>query len=388
MKRVLFVIKNMSLGGPATSLMNMLSLLKNNGCEIDLFVMEHSGIFMSEAKKIANILPENKLLALCICNAERVKEYGLCGVFYRAVFSFQKKLSDQAKTRRKVFEFCAKKLKGYDVVISYQESMTTDFAQYIHAPRKTAWIHTIYEKFTQNKTSENMYSVYSKFDKIVCVIGHGAKTFGENQPSLADRVMVINNPLNTTAIIEKSKEEAGIDKGKFCIVSVGRLSPEKQYDYCIEVASKLKAEGYDFNWYIIGDGVQKEALKKSIRNKKLEDIVILKGAMENPYPIISQSDFLVITSSYEAQPMVANEALVLGVPVITTNYDSAYEVVKDGENGLICKNSVDSVYDAIKSLFVDGKFRNKLKDNTKSFTYDNNKIVNQTIELIYGENNE
>lgn len=388
MKRVLFVIKNMSLGGPATSLMNMLSLLKKNGHEIELFVMEHSGIFMNEAKEIVSILPENKLLAVCICAAERIKEYGFCGIFYRAVLSFHKKIIGQDTTRRKVFEVCARKLKGYDVVISYQESMTTDFAQYIPAFKKIAWVHTIYEKFTQNKTSQNVYSVYSKFDKIICVIGHGAKSFAKNQPTLADRIEVINNPLNTTSIIEKSKAESGIYKNKFCIVSVGRLSSEKQYDYCIEVAAKLISEGHNFKWYIIGDGDQKEVLREAIRKEDLEDIVILKGAMENPYPFIAQSDVLVIASSYEAQPMVANEALVLGVPVVSTNYDSAYEVIQNGENGLICENSSEALYSAVKELLANKELMLKLKKNAMAFSYDNQTVLNETVKLIYGEDYE
>lgn len=388
MKRVLFVIRNMNLGGSITSLLNMLEMLKSNNYNVDLFVMEHTGIFLERAKKAANLIPENKLLALLICDAKRVKkDYGLIGVAYRAVLSILKKIVNQIKLREKVFEICAKKIKRYDVVISYQEDISTSFAAKISTKNRIAWVHTIYERFAENMSEQTVYERYSSYDKIVCVVGAGADAFKAGQPKLAQKVTVINNPINTDDIILKSKDKVKLPDC-FKIVSLGRLSKEKQYQYCIEAASRLKNDGYAFKWYIIGGGQENDFLSSLVRKYSLEGVVELTGAMQNPYPVLANSNLLVISSAYEAQPMVANEALILGVPVVTTSYDSAYEVVKEGENGLICENSPSGVYDAIKTLFVNDELMSKLSNNAKTFVYDNKKVLEKTIELIYGENNE
>lgn len=388
MKKVLFVIKNMNLGGPATSLLNMLEMLKEKGYTADLFLMEHTGIFMERAKKAANLLPEDKALATLLCDVGRVKkDYGIRGLFYRGVFSFLKKKTGQKTLINKVFEYCAKKLKGYDVTAVYQENISTDFAKFIPSPEKVAWVHTIYERFTKNYTDDEVYNIYKDFDEIICVIGAGAEAFKKGQPKLSDRVRVINNPLNAEDIMRKGKEEASLSDC-FKIVSIGRLSAEKQYEYCIEAAERLKNDGHSFKWYIIGEGQERQKLERLVKDGGLADFVELKGAMANPYSILAKCDLLVISSAYEAQPMVANEAFISGVPVVSTAFDSAYEFIKDGQNGLICNNSSVALYEAIGKLMSDKELMERIKSHAKAFEYDNNLILRQTIKVLYGEENE
>ena len=387
MKKVLFVIRDMKLGGPATSLLNMLEMLKAEGVETNLFLMEHTGIFLERAKKASNLLPENKFLAVNICDANRVKkDYGLLGIFYRGIFSILKRIKGQKNLRQMVFENAAQKIKGFDVVMPYQESMTTDFGVNIKAEKKIAWVHTIYEKFTMNYTPDQIYNTYKNFDKIACVIEAGADAFKKGQPKLSDKVVVVNNPLNTEDIIKKSKEDVSLDKG-FKIVSVGRLSKEKCYERCIEAAAKLKNNGFAFKWYIIGEGAERKKLEDLIEKSKLGEAVKLFGAKENPYSIIKKCDVLVISSAYEAQPMVANEALVLGVPVVSTDYASAHQIIKNNENGLICENNTEGIYNALEKLLSDEAFIMSLKEGAKAFEYNNKSVINKTLDLINGEQN-
>lgn len=389
MKKVLFVVKNLNLGGSVTSLLNMLELLKENGYSVDLFPIEHTGIFLERAKNAANLLPENLLLATSICDAGRIRrDYGLKGVIYRGILSIAKRFINQVKLREFVLRHCARYIKNYDVAVAYQEDIITRyFTSHIPSPNKIAWIHTIYDRFAKNASQSEIFDIYKKFNNIVCVVGAGANAFCIGQPELAERVVVVNNPLNVKQIVEKSNKKIKLKDG-FKIISIGRLSKEKQYEYCVDAALKLVKDEYEFKWYIIGDGQEKDRLCELIHKNNLENVVELTGAMENPYPILSQADVLVISSSYEAQPMVANEALILGVPVVTTNYDSAYEVIQNGENGLICENSSEALYSAVKELLSNKELMLKLKKNAMAFSYDNQTVLNETVKLIYGEDYE
>jgi glycosyltransferase involved in cell wall biosynthesis len=58
----------------------------------------------------------------------------------------------------------------------------------------------------------------------------------------------------------------------------------------------------------------------------------------------------VLTSDYEAQGMVLSESLILGTPVITTNFPAAREFVVDGENGFVVERSIDALYEKVEMV--------------------------------------
>ena len=83
--------------------------------------------------------------------------------------------------------------------------------------------------------------------------------------------------------------------------------------------------------------------------------------------------------------MVANEALILGTPVITTNFESAKEVVKNGETGLICEMNVDSIVESLQSLLENVELRERLRKNVSGFIYSNEVIIQQVISEILND---
>ena len=384
MSRILFVAQRLGLGGSASSLLNMLELLEQSGCKVDLFIMEHSGMYLEQASRCANLLPEAWRLASSMCEPSTIKRYGLRGLVNRSLLSIKCKISDKKQARELIYQKTAENIDGYDVVIAYQEGAATNFARYIRAKKKIAWVHTIYERFTQNSTHEEMHSLYSEYEKIVCVAPAAVAAFQRGLPEVADRVCLIPNPLNSKRIIAMSKQpqdDIAFDVENV-IVSVGRLSKEKQYDMAIRAAEKLQTAGISYKWYIIGDGAEKSNLDLLKKEKKLENRVILLGARNNPYPIVSRADVLVISSLYEAQPMVANEALILDVPVITTNYPSAMTLVQCGHNGIICDMSEEGLHFALKQFFLDAGYQKRLKEGAKDFTYDNTDIIKAFLNMI------
>ena len=277
----------------------------------------------------------------------------------------------------------------YDIVIAYQEGYATDFAKYIHAKKKIAWVHTIYQKFAcAYKNQSQLYDTYKDYNKIVCVASGAVEAFCKGMPTLKNKVCLIQNPLISSRIKQRAEENIGNNLLKHlknsctCIVSVGRLSSEKQYDVAVKVADKLHKKNKQFVWFIAGDGPEKNKLQKLVDEYQLKENVILTGLLLNPYPLIKCADVLVITSMYEAQPMVANEALILGTPVITTNYQTAYTLIRDNVNGMICENSCDSITNAILKYIEDDVFANNLKCGAEAFEYDNNSIIKSIRELM------
>ena len=156
----------------------------------------------------------------------------------------------------------------------------------------------------------------------------------------------------------------------------------KRFDRVIEAASILKNNGNKFKWFLLGDGALFERIEKLINERALSDSVFLTGGLDNPFPVIGKCDLLVITSDFEANPMVANEALIVGTPVISTNYDSAKEVVVHGVNGLICGKNSEEIAASIQLLLENSNLLNKMKSNVATFKYPNAEIISQVKELL------
>lgn len=383
MSKVLFVIKSLGMGGSTTSLMNMLELMCSLGHRVDLFVMEHNGIYFERARRSSTLLDENVELASAICAPTNIKKYGFRGLINRCFVSIRYKVLSPVSVKNNLYKKVGQQLEGYDVVVAYQESMTTHFARFIPAKKRIAWVHTIYERFTANASHNEMLDIYSSFDQIVCVAPAAVEAFQKGMPELSERVSMIPNPLNSEFIKEKAKLIPNNFPQYYgnTVVSVGRLVPEKQYDLAIHAAKKLTDSGIQYRWYIIGAGPEKEKLDALIKAEQLSANILLLGAMENPYSVIARSDVLLISSLYEAQPMVANEALILDVPVITTDYPSAKTLIKHGINGLICNTTVDGIYAALKEFFSNENLRVHLIQGAQMFEYDNAEIGKKVLTL-------
>lgn len=387
--KLLFVIGSANVGGSVSSMVNMIDLLKENGIEAEVFLMAHIGELYEEIENRSLILPENQYLAATVCKREYLKrKYGLKGVFFRGLIAMGNRAG--IKTLNEfTYRRAAAQIPDYDIVIAYQEGYATDFAKYIYAKKKIAWVHTIYQKFAcAYKNQSQLYDTYKNYNKIVCVASGAVEAFCKGVPTLKNKVCLIQNPLISSRIKQRAEENIDnnllkhLENSCTCIVSVGRLSSEKQYDVAVKVADKLHKKNKQFVWFIAGDGPEKNKLQKLINEYRLKEKVILTGLLLNPYPLIKCADVLVITSMYEAQPMVANEALILGTPVITTNYQTAYTLIKDNVNGMICENSCDSITNAILKYIEDDAFANNLKCGAEAFEYDNNSIIKSIRELM------
>ena len=171
-------------------------------------------------------------------------------------------------------------------------------------------------------------------------------------------------------------------KKTFLFVSIGRLSPEKAYERIPAVARILADSGFDFEWYILGEGASRSIIEEEIDKNNVSCYVKLLGACLNPYPFINMADCLVITSKYEAQPMVANEALILDTPVVSTEFSSVREVISDNTNGIIVAQSPAAIASALHKFMNDEQFRETLKRGAKGFIYSNDREINEINNLL------
>ncbi|MEQ8197853.1 MAG: glycosyltransferase, partial [Clostridiaceae bacterium] len=111
--------------------------------------------------------------------------------------------------------------------------------------------------------------------------------------------------------------------------------------------------------------------ERYINENSLEDTVKLMGFQSNPYPYIKAADFFVCSSRAEGLSTVVTEAMILGKPVITTDCAGMRELLDEGRYGIITDNSSDSLYSALRDVFLDidsiRTFGNRAAEGTRAF---------------------
>lgn len=160
---------------------------------------------------------------------------------------------------------------------------------------------------------------------------------------------VILNPLNIDNFPECdylfSKEE---------IVSVGRLSPQKNQKLLIEAFNIVSKEYPNYKLKIYGNGNLKDELLGLIEKLGLKNSVFLMGSSNNVLNEIKNSSLFVLTSDFEGLPNALMEAMAVGLPCISTDCSpgGARMLIEDGKNGYIvpCNNKEILARTMIKAL--------------------------------------
>jgi CDP-glycerol glycerophosphotransferase len=129
-------------------------------------------------------------------------------------------------------------------------------------------------------------------------------------------------------------------------ITMGRLSPEKDHAKLIDAFARIHASRPDARLLILGEGPLRSALQAQATRLGLGDAVFLLGRRENPFPYLKRSDCFVFSSRYEGQGLVLLESLIVGIPIVTTDFPSAYDVLGT-EHGLIVPNSEDGLVEGM-----------------------------------------
>lgn len=385
MKKVLFIIPGFNMGGTNKSLMNILAFIKGKGFDAEIFAMSRSGPY-KELLAGQRLLKRDRWIASVLDSFSTIKTETLperiLSIFIKIVFRIWLKATGE-KMPGFILKRAAKKLdaNGYDTVVAMQEGYATHLASFMKG-RKVAWIRCDYgEYYKIAKTDEKTY--YEKFDHVICVSTYTKQVFVSFYPQLEGKCHGIHNMIDHAGIKKKSCEKVEDERfatGGFTIVSVGRLSKVKQFELIPGIAKQLLDDGCAFTWYIIGDGREREAIEREVKENGVTATVILLGEKKNPYPYIRNADLMVVTSLSEACPNVINEAKILNVPVVTTDFGSASEFIENGFNGMIAdKRQIKPV---IEKLIKNKEHYGELKANISGFEYSNDAIIDSIMKLL------
>lgn len=171
----------------------------------------------------------------------------------------------------------------------------------------------------------------------------------------ADRVHVIPNPVHLQPI-ERNPEPDKI------IVGMGRLVYQKGFDLLLNAFARCTQKYPDWRLVILGEGPERDHLKRLILELSLKEKVELPGVTMNPVVVLQKASLFVLSSRWEGFPNALLEAMACGLPVISFDCPSGpSEIIRHEVDGLLVPlEKAEALTEAMLLLMENEDKRNQL----------------------------
>lgn len=166
-----------------------------------------------------------------------------------------------------------------------------------------------------------------------------------------------------------------LQKFKFVVCMVSRITKEKGIDLAIKALEPLFKKYFFMGLVLVGDGDQRDSIVSLTKKMDLEDRVIFAGWQSDVYSYMKSSQVFLNTSYYEGYGMTIIEAGASKTAIVTTQVGIAKEICKDKINSLVCPiGDVECIRNSIEQL---------ISDNQSRILYSNNML--ETVKNISGK---
>lgn len=371
MKKILFVIHDLHHGGAEKVLVNLVNNMDRRNSDITVMALFGGGVNKQFLKKDVKLI---------VCHKRVVRGNSKIMKIFSPRILFDYYIKDK-----------------YDIIVSYLEGPSARIVSGC-SDRNTkliSWIHV--EQHDRNtacsafRNYKEALECYRKFDCTVCVSEYVKKDFQSIFP-VENPVYVLYNTNETDQIQELAKEPVDdilFKDDEIKLVGVGKLMPNKGFDKLARVHARLIKEGYKVHTYILGEGPERNKIEKIVDENGCADTFTVLGYRTNPYKYVVKCDIFVCSSVAEGFSTAATEALILGIPVVTTRVSGMEEMLgKNNEFGIVVDGTdEDKLYDGLKvivsSLKIREKYRDKAMERSKIFSKENTvSEVEKLFELI------
>lgn len=176
----------------------------------------------------------------------------------------------------------------------------------------------------------NSFVKYDSFHGVSKAIIEEAKPYGVDEL----RAHVIYSGLRMQPLPDKKDRDTS---ATFRILAVGRFHWKKGYHHLLDALALLKKQNIDFSLTLIAQGEMPEELLFQLHDLNLvKEVTWIKGlAYHEVIEQMQEHDVLVLSSVEEGIANVVLEAMLVGLPVISTDCGGMREVIEHGVNGFL-----------------------------------------------------
>ena len=256
----------------------------------------------------------------------------------------------------------------YDIEVSYLEGPCARIISGCpdRDTKLVSWIHSTMteQAFSASfRSRKETVDCYSKFDLNVGV-SEGVLQAFQKVSGITGKGCVLYNTIDSETILRLMKEPAPEieEDGAVKLAAVGSLKEGKGFERLIAVIGRLKREQRGVHLYILGKGPLREKLGALAEKEGAADRVTFLGYQTNPYKYLAKCDLFVCPSFSEGFSTAAAEALIVGIPVCTTDVSGMRELLgEDGSCGRITENSEDGLFCGLRDLISDADLRESMR---------------------------
>lgn len=362
MKKILFINSHLHTGGCERSLVDVLKNFDYANYDVTLVLTEGFGEFHKEIPQqvhihnIALVDSYGSLFSVIKHSIENCKISALC---IKLIILLTKICGDKVwNLTRLIFRHVGIK---YDAVIAYRHDYCSILAAYVFKAdiKISYWHHGVIQ--LNSEQHKQLSSIYERMDYIIPV-SNGIKVLLEHEfPHFVEKMVVIPNMVDVEAINKKINKKTSSKKDIFTIISVARMSEEKNMILCAHVGKELKQLGLNYHWIMVGeDSTEGESIKRKIIEFGIQDYFTFTGRVENPYPFIQQSDLMFHPSKVESLGISVLEGMAMHKPIIAVNSTGVMEYLEDGLNSFVIPSEPTIAANKIIAVAQNEKLRNQI----------------------------
>lgn len=203
-----------------------------------------------------------------------------------------------------------------------------------------------------------------RLDALIVLTHEDAKQWGH-----LNNLRVIPNMLSFLPV-EKAELE------NKTVITVGRLEPQKGYDYLVDIWSPVFAKHPDWKLFVFGTGADLKKIQSQIKESNLEDNIVIKQPTKEIEKELLSGSIYLMSSRYEGFPMVLVEAMACGLPAVSFRCPCGpSDIIRDSVDGfLVDVGDVQTMSNKINYLIENSELRKKMgmqaRVNIKRYSQD------------------
>lgn len=179
--------------------------------------------------------------------------------------------------------------------------------------------------------------------------------------SLRSRIAVIPNPV--APAVKRACPGIPGEAGRYGLLSVGRLSFQKNFECLIRAFSSLAARFPDWTLTILGEGESRTTLSWLVDQLGMADRILLPGASPDPSGHYAGANLFCLPSRWEGFPNALAEAMAHGLPAVGfADCAGVNELIVEGETGSLAPGMDDpaALARTLARLMADGQLRDRM----------------------------
>lgn len=206
-----------------------------------------------------------------------------------------------------------------------------------------------------------------RHDGVIAVAASVKKALVGNEGIPAARIRVIYNGIDPAPFVaacedselrQRVRQELGLID-QIAIIQVARLDPLK--DHATAIAAVERLEQHNVRLLIVGDGPEKERIRRRIEESPVPERFQLVGYRQDIPALLAAADIFLLSSVSEGLPVTVLEAMAAGLPVVATTVGDLPEVIHPGDTGcLVSPGQVAPMQEVLSLLCRSASERSKL----------------------------